>query len=117
VPRYFFNVKDGKDLPDHDGTELASIAEARNQAIVSAGEMIRADRETVWNGSDWRMDVTDEVGDRLFTLRFSADDYGPQNYRWKGFPTENGLLRVSWLTAAGRHFRDRWALLRRLVPT
>jgi hypothetical protein len=42
------------------------------------GRMIRADGETIWNGTNWRMDVTDEAGDRLFTLRFSADDYGPR---------------------------------------
>jgi hypothetical protein len=75
VPRYFFDVKDGKDIPDTQGIELAGVAEARNQAIASAGEMIRSDGNTVWNGSDWRMDVTDEAGDRLFTLRFSANDY------------------------------------------
>jgi hypothetical protein len=75
VPRYFFNVKDGKDIIDTEGTELAGVAAARDQAIASAGEMIRSDGDTVWNGSDWRMDVTDEAGDRLFTLRFSADDY------------------------------------------
>jgi hypothetical protein len=78
VPRYFFNVRDGKDILDTQGTVLPSVAEARDQAIRSAGEMIRSDGETVWNGSDWRMDVTDEAGDRLFTLRFSADDYGPR---------------------------------------
>jgi hypothetical protein len=76
VPRYFFHVN--KDIRDTEGSELAGVAEARDQAIISAGEMIRAaDGETVWNGSDWRMDVTDEAGDRLFALRFSADDYGP----------------------------------------
>lgn len=77
MPRHFFNVKDGKDIPDTEGTELSSVAKAQNQAIVSAGEMIRSDGDTDWNGSDWRMDVTDEAGDRLFTLRLSADDYAP----------------------------------------
>jgi hypothetical protein len=37
--------------------------------------MIRHDGHTVWNGSDWLMDVTDEAGSRVFTLRFSADDH------------------------------------------
>ena len=77
MPRYFFNVKDGKDIPDDEGTELAGVVQARTQAILTAGEMIRSDGATVRNGSDWRMNVTDEAGDRLFTLRFSADDYGP----------------------------------------
>jgi hypothetical protein len=77
VPRYFFHIQDGKDIPDREGIVLAGLAEARNQAIVAAGEMIRSDGHTVWNGSAWRMDVTDEAGNSVFTLRFSADDHAP----------------------------------------
>ena len=62
MPRYFFNVKDGKDIPDDEGTELAGVVQARTQAILTAGEMIRSDGATVRNGSDWRMNVTDEAG-------------------------------------------------------
>lgn len=75
MPRYFFNVKDGEDLPDHEGTEFAGVGEARNQAIVAAGEMIKQNGHTVWNGSLWQMNVTDEAGAAVFTLRFSADDH------------------------------------------
>jgi hypothetical protein len=75
VPRYFFHLHDGKNIPDNEGIELAGLAEARNQAIVAAGEMIRSDGHTVWNGSEWRMDVTDEPGNSVFTLRFAADDH------------------------------------------
>jgi hypothetical protein len=75
VPRYFFHIQDGKDIPDAEGLELAGLAEARNQAIVAAGEMIRTDGHTVWNGSEWRMEVIDEAGSTVFTRRFSADDH------------------------------------------
>jgi hypothetical protein len=75
VPRYFFNVRDGRDIPDTEGTELAGVAEARNQAIVAAGEMIKQDGNTVWNGKGWRMHVTDEAGAPVFTLHFAADDH------------------------------------------
>ena len=74
MPRYFFHIIDGKDIPDHDGTELAGIAEARTQAIASAGAMIAEQGDTVWNGSPWMMNVIDEAGTPVFTLRFSADD-------------------------------------------
>jgi hypothetical protein len=40
-----------------------------------AGEMIRSDGHTIWNGSEWRMDVTDDAGNSVFTLRFSADNH------------------------------------------
>jgi hypothetical protein len=75
VPRYFFHVHDGKNIPDPQGVDLPSVAEAREQAIVAAGEMIRSDGHTVWNGSEWRMEVTDDTGGHVFTLRFSADDH------------------------------------------
>jgi hypothetical protein len=75
VPRYFFHVQDGKDIRDIEGTELAGIAEARDQAVTAAGEMIKHDGDTVWNGSKWRMHVTDEAGRPVFTLHFAADDH------------------------------------------
>jgi hypothetical protein len=77
VPRFFFNIKDGKDLTDTERTELAGIAEARDQALTAAGEMIKHQKDTVWNGSEWRMHVTDEAGRPVFTLRFAADDDPP----------------------------------------
>jgi hypothetical protein len=36
--------------------------------------MIKHDGDTVWNGSPWMMNVTDETGASVFTIRFSADD-------------------------------------------
>ena len=55
MPRYFFHVHDGKQIPDTQGVDLPGVAEARDQAIAAAGEMIRSDGHTVWNGSDWRL--------------------------------------------------------------
>jgi hypothetical protein len=78
MPRYFFNIIDGKDIPDHEGTELPGIAEARGQAINTAGNMIAEQGDTVWNGSPWMMNVSDETGAPVFTLRFSADDHRKQ---------------------------------------
>ncbi len=75
LPRYFFHIHDGRSIRDTDGIELAGVAEARHQAIATAGEMIRLDGHTVWNGGEWRMDVTDETGSPVFTLRFAADDH------------------------------------------
>ena len=41
MPRYFFNVHDGEAQADARGTELADRDEARRQAVVTAGEMLR----------------------------------------------------------------------------
>jgi len=74
MPRYFFNVHDGNDLPDHEGTELPGSNEAHRQAIVTAGEMLRdIDREFL-RGDVWQMHVTDETGKTVCRLKFSAEN-------------------------------------------
>ena len=81
MPRYFFHVQDGHDLPDREGVELPSPAEAREQAIATAGEMIRQSGIVLSDGSVWTMRVVEENGREVFTLRFSADDHSPGHRR------------------------------------
>jgi hypothetical protein len=75
MPRYYFNVADGHDIVDTDGTELADAREARAQAIITAGEILRDEGTNYWHGTEWTMRVTDDQDDPVFTLRFSADDH------------------------------------------
>lgn len=75
MPRFFFHVADGRDLPDLEGTPLPGPAEARAQALRMAGEILREEGMRFWRGAEWRMDVTDEARRTLFTLRFSADEH------------------------------------------
>lgn len=74
MPRYFFNVEDGRSFPDQSGTELSSIEAARRQALRYAGELLRDAPETFWSGEDWRMIVTDNRGLALFYLVFAGID-------------------------------------------
>ena len=73
MPRYFFHVHDSEEIPDREGTLLADPDEARSQAIVTAGEMLKGLGPRSWGGSEWRMRVTDESGTTICTLRFSAE--------------------------------------------
>ena len=41
MPRYFFHVQDGKDIPDTEGTVLADHKAARIEAIATSGAMLR----------------------------------------------------------------------------
>ena len=41
VPRYFFHVHDGRDMPDDVGTVLKGPEEARALAVTAAGEALR----------------------------------------------------------------------------
>ena len=83
MPRYFFHVHDGQDLPDREGVELPGPVEAREQAIATAGEMIRQSGAVLSDGSVWTMRVVEENGREVFTLRFSADDHSLGHRRSK----------------------------------
>lgn len=74
MPRYFFHVKDGSDYPDLQGTELADLASARNEALRFAGHLLSETGERFWASGEWRMCVQDEGGRTLFELAFQAID-------------------------------------------
>jgi hypothetical protein len=74
MPRYFFHVHDGNSTGDNEGTELPDIFAAQEQAILLSGELLREMGGKFWNGEEWSLDVTDEAGRILFTLRFSAEE-------------------------------------------
>jgi hypothetical protein len=72
MPRYFFHVSDGKDLPDLEGTELPDEDAARSEALVTAGSMLREGDSHFWDGEEWIMRVENDVGRPVCELRFSA---------------------------------------------
>jgi hypothetical protein len=75
MPRYYFNVHDGKDIEDIEGTVLRDEAHARVQAITTAAEIIRSDAATLPANELWEMIVKDQTGRLMLTLRFSAEDH------------------------------------------
>jgi hypothetical protein len=83
MPRYFFNVIDGRSIIDNQGSELAGLKEARVEAIQLAGAILRDEGDTFWNGEEWHMNVTDASGQSVLKLHFVAQDQGiaPENDR------------------------------------
>ncbi|WP_043838686.1 DUF6894 family protein [Muricoccus aerilatus] len=73
MPRYFFDVDDGISLPDLTGTDLPGLNEAYIQAIKTAGQMLQGAGMDLLTGTPWQMEVTDERGQLLLTLHFSAE--------------------------------------------
>ena len=70
MPRYFFHVHDGQNIPDNEGVRLENWEAAQRQAIRCAGELI-ADRSSKFKlGESWSMEVTDENKLVLFRLDF-----------------------------------------------
>ena len=76
MPRYFFHVIDGHDIPDLEGVELPDRSAARAQAIRASGEILRDMGQDFWNGTKWRMEVADDRGQVMFVLRFAAEEAG-----------------------------------------
>ena len=73
MPRYLFHVHDERDIPDEDGADLPDLQAVQAEAIRAAGEMLR-DIDGAFTGEEWRMDVTDEAGRPVLTLRFSVTE-------------------------------------------
>ena len=74
MPRYYFHVYDGQPSPDLEGTECADMYVAQAEAVRMAGEIMRDLGAKFWDGSDWRLEVTDAEGRKLFVVRFSAEE-------------------------------------------
>jgi hypothetical protein len=47
--------------------------QARQQAITTAGELLRDKGKGFWGGEEWTMKVVDEAGDTVFSLKFTAE--------------------------------------------
>ena len=77
MPRYFFHIIDGEEILDHEGTVLAGVAEARAQAIVFSGEVLKDLGGKFWMNGEWQVRVEDEAGIKVCALRFSADRSSP----------------------------------------
>jgi hypothetical protein len=76
MPRYFFNVHDGRSALDPEGSELSGPDTARVMAIKLAGEIFRDEAERMTFGEVWRVEVLDEAGAVVFKLQVSLDAPG-----------------------------------------
>ena len=72
MPRYYFDVEDGKSFPDPEGCELPDLDAARIEAVRLLGGIMRDEAESFWCAEDWRMSVTGTDKAVLFTIGFTA---------------------------------------------
>ena len=68
MPRYFFHRTDGGFDPDTEGTELPDMEVARVEAVRYAAGTMRDRPDYVWDGKDFRIEMTDEAGILLCTV-------------------------------------------------
>lgn len=70
MPRYFFNVIDGTNLHDDEGTDLPDLETARCVAIRYAGALLEESGLRLRFGDTWQLEATDEARNVLFQLDF-----------------------------------------------
>ncbi len=73
MPRYFFHIIDGEEMLDEVGTMLAGVPEARAEAVVVSGEVLKDLGGKFWNNGQWQVRVVDEAGNKVCALTFSAN--------------------------------------------
>lgn len=77
MPRYFFDIVDGDDFPDSQGSEWPDLAAARIEAVRYAAEVLKEMPERFWNTEEWVMTVRDALRRPIFTLAFTAVNLAP----------------------------------------
>lgn len=71
MPRYYFHVIDGRNIPDDHGTELPNDVAAIAEARAAAGELIRDFGPSLWDHDSWQMNVVDHLGTVLLSLKLA----------------------------------------------
>jgi hypothetical protein len=74
MARYFFEtIRNGTRAGQADGLIFPDRAAAWEEASVSCCEIIREMKNSLEPGLDWQMEVTDESGQVIYRLRFTAE--------------------------------------------
>ena len=68
MARFFFHVGNGHELRDDGGMDLNSLKAAREEALLTASELLGGDGP-FWNLSAWAVRVTDDAGKDVFTVK------------------------------------------------
>ena len=71
MSRFFFHTDD---MPDDEGLELPSIADAKCEAVRYAGSLICDRAAKFWDTADLKITVSDERGLLLFILQFTGTE-------------------------------------------
>ncbi len=74
MPRFFFHTANGSRARDTEGIELPHPGAARKEAIRYAGAVLSNDPDVLWDGRDFRVEVTDDANLLLFTIIMLAVD-------------------------------------------
>ncbi|MBV9985312.1 hypothetical protein [Bradyrhizobium sp.] len=76
MPKYFFNIYNGRAMIDDIGAELPDKHSAWKEATVTTDQMIQCMDGQLLPGKEWRMEVTDEFANPLYVVRVIAEASG-----------------------------------------
>jgi hypothetical protein len=68
MPRYYFNTADGHVEVDEEGQELPNAVAARTEGVRFLGEILRDNPPELWEGGEFRVDVTNADGLLLYSI-------------------------------------------------
>jgi hypothetical protein len=70
MPRYYFNIMDGRPVVDREGRDLPDAAAARREATRYAVDLVRRRSELSSRSEVENVVVTDEHGAEVLTVTF-----------------------------------------------
>lgn len=76
MPRFHFKTRHGADSQDDpEGMELEDLKAAWGEATRATGEILKEIDGSLEPEREWRMDVSNDVGQALFSLRLIPETY------------------------------------------
>jgi hypothetical protein len=72
MARYFFNIRNGADIPDTVGSEHPDLASVREEALQATAELIKGRLLANSDADAWIVQVTDDTGFTVMVLSLSA---------------------------------------------
>jgi hypothetical protein len=76
VPRFHFKTAHGTESHDDpEGMELKDLRAAWKEATRATGEILKLIDGSLEPEREWRMDVTNDAGEALFSLRLIPETY------------------------------------------
>jgi hypothetical protein len=78
MPVYRFKTRYGSEVTESNGMPMESTRRAWQEATRAAGEILKDMDGSLEPHREWRMDVTDEDGNTLFSLRVIPETYVPR---------------------------------------
>ena len=74
MPQYYFHVVNGEFLPYTEGVECPTLEEAKKQAVIAAGAMLKDQGLKLWKTKRYYMFVANEKNETCLKLAFDVED-------------------------------------------